>query len=477
MDEDNSQIFHKVVVTDIKDHSAEEKVSLAMARIIKNMSPEEIRKRLDKLPWTLTRKATPKSAARLVRFLDKIGARVAVSPPLSASVLLDAQATQILPDTRLLSQTQVISATQALPEPPERLRQDAPASQTPRPAIRSRQSPQPIEPGQNIQSPETPKSRPAPPPPMSSPGDDSGFDIEPLSLGGILDTTFQIGRAYFWELLAVVGIFWGIITVMNIFATIAGITGVPFKSIGHAPDWNRIAAIVVFAFVMYVVFVGLSFLCNGALIYAVSSIYLGRGVRVREAYTFSLARLHKLIITSLLTGLLFFFSFAVAIIGGVVVYLLFHAIFSNPLAVVFAIPFWLALACIPPYVSMKLMLANEVIIVEDIAYFDAIVRSWKLVSGKAEGDWPRGYISRLAILFALCLIIYGALTFLFLFPQGFLMLVLPRTLALILNHILSGVSGVAGTLLMWLCMVVFYYDIRNRKEGFDLEQLAGARWK
>jgi hypothetical protein len=469
MDRDNSQIFHTVVITELKDPAAKKKVALALARIIKNMPPDKILKRLGALPWTLTRKATPKNATRLSRYLDKVGARTKVTPPLAASVLSDALATQILPDTHLLSQTQVLSTPQDVPEQEP---QPDPRFETPPPP-----PPPPIAPGRKIEPLAASTPKPAPPPPSPpTPRDEGGLDIEPLSLGGMLDRTFQICRTHFWKLLAIIGVWWGFATVLGILVIIIGaITGMTAQSIGKMPLWFLISAIVVLVPVGLVVLIGLYYISQGALIYAVSSIHLGREVRVGEAYSFALGRLRKLFLTYLLVTLLLFGIVILVSIVGVGLYFLFLEIaLSKVWAVLLSLPFWLALACIPFYAVVKLMLVDKVIIIEDRGYTDAIKRSWKLISGKAEGGWPRGYFLRLVILFNLFILINFAVGLLFQLPAVVFVLTLPQTLASIINQVLSNIGSVVASLFGSVCLVIFYYDIRNRKEGFDLEMLAGA---
>lgn len=485
MDRDNSQIFHTVVITGLKDPSRDKKVALALSRIIKNMPPDKILKRLQSLPWTLTRKATSKNATRLARYLSKVGTRTKVTPPLEASVLTDALETQILPDTHLLSQTQVMSttqimsATQIMSTTQEMSVQDDPPPQ-PKPSIPApTPPPPPIEPGRRIQplAVPAPKQTPPPPPP-SGPSDESGLLIEPLTLGGMLDRTFQICRAHFWKLLAVIGVWWGIATLIGVLAIIVtAVAGLTYQSVGNVPLWLLITAGIVLVPVTVVVLIGLFYLSQGALIHAVSSIYLGREVRVGEAYSFALGRLRKLIFTYILVTFLMLGVLIAVGAAGTAVFFLFYAITSSSgWTILISLPFWLALVLVTVYVGLKLLLIDKVIIIEDLGYTDAIKRSWTLLAGKMDGPWPiRWYVIRLFALLILFILINMVVSLLFQIPGMLLMLLLPQTLASILNHILSNVGSVVASLFGAVCMVIFYYDLRNRKEGFDLEVLAGTR--
>ena len=45
-------------------------------------------------------------------------------------------------------------------------------------------------------------------------------------------------------------------------------------------------------------------------------------------------------------------------------------------------------------------------------------------------------------------------------------------MVVVLTQVISNLGGLVAGLFSSVCMVVFYYDIRNRKEGFDLTILA-----
>lgn len=467
MERDNSQTLHVVVIMGLKDPSKSEKVALALSRIIKNMPEDKILKRLGTLPWTLTRKATPKNASRLSRYLEKAGAKVMVDPPLAAPVMTDVAETQILPDTHLLSQTQVMSAMDDPPAPGTPLSEplESPPPQQP---------PPPIEPRWRKVAPQIPVTERTPPPPVPPP-DEGGLPIEPMTLGGMLDRTFQICRRYFWKLLAVIAVWWGIATVIGIAAFLVALAAALIYQ--KVPLWLLITMAIVLIPVTMVVLAAGFCLSQGALIHAVSSVYLGREIRVGEAYSFALGRLRKLIVAYMIVIALMLGIVLATVAAGAAVYFLFYALTSSTgAAVLWSIVFWLALAVVPMYVGTKLVLVDKVIIIEDAEYMEALKRSWSLLSGKADGPWPRGYFVRLIVLMNLFLLINLAVGLLFQIPAAMLMLApLPETLASILNHVLSNAGSVVASLFGSVCMVIFYYDIRNRKEGFDLEMLAESK--
>jgi hypothetical protein len=234
----------------------------------------------------------------------------------------------------------------------------------------------------------------------------SGFLIEPLSLGGILDRTFPICREHFWKLFAIEAVWGAALTLVGIGAIIvAAVAGVTAQALGKMSTWMLIPMGAVLVPVAVLTLAALFFLSQGALIHAVSSVYLGREVRIRQSYSFSLGRLRKLFFTYTVVILAVVLRLLLVVVLGAVAYYVLLEISSSKIwAVILAAPFWLVLGYIPTQAFIKMMLADVVVIVEDMGYVKAINRSWDLVSGEAEGNWPRGYFLRLLILFHLFLL-------------------------------------------------------------------------
>ena len=171
MEGDPSESLYTIVIMSLKGEAARAKVARTLVRITRNLPMEKIVARLESLPWTLTRRATQKTAFRMVQLLEKAGAVVKVLPPLPAMAISEIEQTQILPDTKLLSETQVSTATQYMKVPAETTR-------TPRPLGPPPTLP-PLKPIDHVNDPQA----------------EEGLQIEPLTLAGILDRTFQICRS------------------------------------------------------------------------------------------------------------------------------------------------------------------------------------------------------------------------------------------------------------------------------------------
>ncbi|MFH1113485.1 MAG: hypothetical protein V1792_06155 [Pseudomonadota bacterium] len=442
---------HTVVIMDVRDETTKKRVARTLEKVTRNASPEDIRARLNKLPWTLTRSATQKRAARLYRLLDRLGATVKITPPLPPALMADVAETQILPGVHMLSDSRIASATQFISDPKE----------DPGTAGNQRGN-------GNKPLPEQPVIPPAEP----GFGDGGGFEIEPLNLGGILDRGFQICRGHFWKLFAIVAIPWLItMTMFAVIAVAAVLVGFSIDSLNSFSTGVLIVLGITLVPSVLVIAVVLFYLSQGALIHAVSSIYLGREILIGEAYRFVLSKLGKFLVTSLLF-LLAIFAFTIApVMLGVVFYILCAMLTSSGW---WSAVTWLPLALLSGYCITKLLVFDKVVIIEDIAYGKALSRSWSLLTGKAEGVWPSRYWVRFSLLIFIFILINLGISLLFQTPATVVKVAVPQLqlYAGIVEQVLSQIGNVLAGLFNSVCMVVFYYDIRNRKEGFDLKMLS-----
>jgi len=436
-------------------------VAETLSRVTTNLPVDKAFKRMESLPWTLTRRATAKNAEQLARVMERLGATVEVSPsPSGAATSTEPVGTQVVPGAAVIPGTRT-AASDNLSSTPGDSGVTPPAS-APQAVGRPSPPPQPsgpLPPNLNVKDSSEP------------PGGD-GFSIEPLSLGGILDRTFQICRRHFWKLFAIVGIPYllvaGLILIVSIVAVVVGFT---LQGLGDVPVWVLIAAGVTVIPSIIVATIAVFYLSQGALIHAVSVVHLGRDFRVSDAYRFVLSRLGKFVLTSMLLAIVIFATFLISVLFGAVLFFIFREVTSSGW---WSAITWLPLALIPFYASIKLLLFDKVVIIEDIAYTNALKRSWELLTGKAEGEWPRGYFLRLIILLFLFALISITISLVFQIPASIIAALMPESwiVGTVLQQLLSNIGAVIGGIFGGVCLVVFYYDIRSRKEGFDLKMLA-----
>ncbi len=447
-----SEPLHTLVLVSVKDDESKRKVALTLSRITTNLPVEKAVKRMESLPWTLTRRASAKNAGRLVRLMEKLGATLEVSPPLPEAAPIDLAETQVLPGTKLLEEER-----SSEPDEPGRSSYDVIAP----PVMPARSE------GEQLSHRQAQGGTGG-----AGPPGEEGISIQPLSLGGIIDRTFQICRSHFWKLLAIVGIpYLAMASLCLTIAIIVAVAGLTWGTFSSIPSWVLITTGITVIPSVVVVVVAVFFLSQGALIHAVSSVHNGREFRVGDAYRFALARLGRYILTSILFAVVTCAALLLAMLLGAALFFIFrqftHSGWWSAIT-------WPMLAGLWLYVIAKLLLSDIVVIIEDTAYISALERSWHLLTGKAAAAWPRRYLSRLALLLILFVLISAAVTLIFQVPAAIIASLMPesRIVGNVLQQLLSSIGGLIGGLFGAASLVVFYHDIRSRKEGVDPKEIA-----
>jgi len=244
--------------------------------------------------------------------------------------------------------------------------------------------------------------------------------LRPLSVGEILDVSFQLYRRHFAALAMVALICSGLPVLLSLFIEASG------GMLQHV--WLTLA--------YYLIFVVLSAIATAATVFIVSESYLGRPLSAAEALSRAAPLLWRVIACSVLTGLLVMAGFLLFVIPGIV------------------------LVC-------GVILAFPVLVLEPgTTASGALSRSWALTRGSR---WR--IFGMLVTLFLLLYIPIVALT-------ALAALVLPDAApgaamtGGIVGLVLAGVLQLFLYPLFYCVLTVSYYDLRVRKEGFDLEVLA-----
>jgi hypothetical protein len=200
----------------------------------------------------------------------------------------------------------------------------------------------------------------------------------------------------------------------------------------------------------------------GALSYAVSRAYLGNSTGILDAYRHVAhgRRLAGLIVCGLIVNSpLVVFQFGSALVT-----------LAPAFACLACIVFPLALIAYL-YLTLRLLTVPQVVVLEDRGPRDALARAWSLMHGHM--------LRALGLAVLVGLVIY-------VIPMGlqyvaaFALIFLPfsPTLVLGLGSGLVGIFQIAVLPILWGAYTLFYYDLRIRKEGYDLrvqaDQLAAA---
>jgi uncharacterized membrane protein len=238
--------------------------------------------------------------------------------------------------------------------------------------------------------------------------------LRPLSVGEILDVSFTLYRRHFATLGTVAVLCSGIPVLLSLYIEAAG----------------GVLRNLSFTLVYYVVFTVLSSIATAATVFVVSESYLGRPLSAKGALQRATPLLSKLIVCSLLLAIVVAFGFMMLMIPGIV------------------------LLC-------GLLLAFPSLVLEgDLSPTGALSRSWSLTRGSR---WRMlGLLVTLMILLYAPMIAFAAIAAL-IFPSDDIL-----TLAVI------GVLQMLLYPLLYCVLTVAYYDLRVRKEGFDLEVLAST---
>jgi hypothetical protein len=295
----------------------------------------------------------------------------------------------------------------------------------------------------------------------------SGFELRPLTLGELVDRAFLIYHGNFWLFAGIMVIPSCLIMPIRFF--LLRDRGVPFPwntptTQSHAPAYA-----LGYLFIYWIVYA----VAETATTYAVADAYLGRPSTIRKAYGKIRGRLWRAIGVTLsvyIRTLVLMFLFAVlGALAGIALTAamkLGNAI-NAPAVAVISVSLAVAGFALGLLLSARYTLSLPAVLLEDIKGRAGIRRSVQLSLGR------RGQIF-VALLLGL-LLSYSAVI---LFEGPFYLVIavmgikgqLPNWL--ILGISLSGTVGaaVASPLLM-IALVLCYYDLRIRKEGFDLQHM------
>jgi membrane-anchored glycerophosphoryl diester phosphodiesterase (GDPDase) len=275
--------------------------------------------------------------------------------------------------------------------------------------------------------------------PYPAPAGEPLLRLRPLGLGEVLDDIFRVYRRHF-------GLLCGIALVLTVpgllvqfasgsagsFGFLLGALlnlGNPAAFAGQVPQQPDL---VLFGLSYLVLIAAIPFTV-GAVTLAAIDLLLGNPVTIRSALRRVARRYWGLLG---LTGM----------------YLL-----VSPLALCFPVLIWLAIRWV---VAVPVMLA------EGAGPIRGLQRSWELT----RGSWWRLF-GILLVMYLLQSVVSGALG-VFALPAA---LLIPFVPDVVRGGILLTISTLAGALVLpvlYLCVVLMYFDLRVRREDFDLDQLA-----
>ena len=255
----------------------------------------------------------------------------------------------------------------------------------------------------------------------------TGLDLRPLTLGEILDRTFSLYRSHFRLFLGITGI--PQILLLAVQLPQMALEQYYPRSFGLS-NFTGLAFIMVLLVVAVVVYL----FSQGGTVLAISEIYLGRTITITEALQRVRGNLGFLFGVAVLNFLAIAGASILLIIPGI-------------------------------YVGCRLLVCVPSALIEQRGPRDSLNRSWELT---------RGYAGRAFMMFLLFLAIAIAANLLFVTPFTIgVATALKNPSALWLWLVLAQLGSRAATILtqpiLLIATAIFYYDLRVRKEAFDLE--------
>jgi hypothetical protein len=289
-------------------------------------------------------------------------------------------------------------------------------------------------------------------------------EFEPMSIGRILDRTFKIYKDNFIRFVTIVAIIQVPIALLMIISTSFLQRGVPSQSGVNSRQTSRYSRqntenintersrtrfsntgedgpnpLVMLMGGIVAGILGMlgNILCRGALIKSVSELYLGTEITVGQAYRFVWPKFLTLIGAGIMVVLVVYLGLLLLVVPGIIFGL------------------WFALT-------------TPAIVVENLRATEGMTRSKALVSGNL------GKIFSVAFLiFVISFVVAIPFSFAGRFIGGILF-----SNNILLMTFISHLTDIVGQILVIpigaIAYILLYYDLRIRKEGFDLIMLANS---
>jgi hypothetical protein len=242
------------------------------------------------------------------------------------------------------------------------------------------------------------------------------YEIRPMSVGEILDTGFRLLRNHFGLLIGISAVAYVPMGVFQVL--IAQLAGAGTQ---QAPA-TAIPMLILVLLLALAYAVALPLVAT-ALTMAIGDVYVGRPTSAGQALRRSWSILLPVVGTSLLATLLIMLGFIALVVPGI----------------------WLVLSY---------WVSSQVMVLERTFGMAALRRSGELMKGNKGRAFAVGLVA-----FVLMMVVSGGATWaLNAWP--------------IANAVASTIVGMVTYAFLYAVIVVFYFDVRCRREAFDLEHLA-----
>jgi hypothetical protein len=228
------------------------------------------------------------------------------------------------------------------------------------------------------------------------------------------------------------------------------------------------------AFLAVVVFIILQFWAQGALIHAVSETYLGHNTSVGRSYGAMRRILGRLLGTLILLVILVMLVPAFAGIFMAIFIPLLLSMGFGKVTMGFLI-FFVVVAVAWAFFRLFLnwLMVDKVVVLEGKGWIKALKRSTELMKGRTEPGFWKSNKMKAGLILLLGFLIAMGIQLIFQIPGVIFSFVLKGSIVVqTVLEVLNIVGNTLATAFTATAMILYYYDIRLRKEGFDLKMMA-----
>ena len=268
----------------------------------------------------------------------------------------------------------------------------------------------------------------------------NSLDLRPLALGEILDRSFSLYRQHFL-------LFIGISAIPHLFVLAASLaqlmTNPAFSGARVDPgvnplDLGSIGINLLLTLVVMVVSVVTYLFSQGGTIFAISEIYLGRRATIGQSLHSVLSEIWPLLGVVILSGMAIGLGMLLLLVPGV-------------------------------YLACRLLVCVPSTLVEKRGPGDALSRSF---------DLTRDHAGRAFLILVLSVVLGLSASAVFSMPFSVLMVMSAKNPEMMrlwaaMSQVGSTVATVLINPMMLIATSLFYFDLRIRKEAFDLQFLMG----
>ena len=290
--------------------------------------------------------------------------------------------------------------------------------------------------------------------------------LRPLGVGDVLDRTFTVYRSKPLLFIGLSAIWYLILVLVFIVLAVAIFAGAlaAFARQTATPSPEQLAGaaagIVGFVIVAVIVAIVLISAQSAALVHAAARRYLAKEVTIGESFRAGLSASVRLFVAGVLVFL--------AIVAVWAVLLIVAAIANQGIVWVVAV---LAGIVASAYLACSWLVAPVVVVMEKLGPISALGRSWRLSGGNR---WRIFGIQVLLLILNIVLsVLIGAL-FGGLAAAGQVGQPGQLGISTVVQTLVNFASTIIWAPVEWIAFTVLYYDLRVRKEAFDLQLAAEA---